>query len=62
MQRMPKGRQETAGTNQAETWSASLNGRAVALGLRHHAHDLCEHRVAADLVGTNDENFSIEER
>ena len=32
-----------------------LNGRAAALGLRHHLHDLREHRVAADLVGTHDE-------
>ena len=32
-----------------------LNGRAAALGLRHHLHDLREHRVAADLVGAHDE-------
>ena len=46
----------TAGTNQRRNLVRQpLNGRAAALGLRHHLHDLREHRVAADLVGAHDE-------
>jgi hypothetical protein len=42
----------TPSTNQpATTVGHALHGRARALGLRDHLHDLGEHRLCADLLG-----------
>ena len=39
-----------------------LDGRAAALGLRHHLHDLRQHRVAANLVGAHHEGAALVHR